>query len=100
MAGKPLTIRLDEQTHKALEKLAKKEGTTKSQIARKAIMLYINEELKDSNIIYVDEEIVKKLNDLEDKYYKIVTRLDILSRNVENLKKRLLKYGGGRQQLG
>jgi len=85
MNKKPISIRIEEEELKKLEKLSKKEGINRSALISKAIRQFIQSYDKKTPEL---SEIFNRLEELERKYETLLTRLNILTGQVDNLVKK------------
>lgn len=93
MKSRIVTVRLDEETFKKLSEISEREKISKGSILKKALHLYFK--LENKNKIKIEDitELYDKVNELDKKYYKVINRLNIISRQLENLQNRVLKHG-------
>jgi hypothetical protein len=79
---KPISIRIEEEELKELEKLSKKEGINRSVLISNAIKQFIQSYDKKTPEL---SETFDRLYELERKYEALLTRVNILTGQVDNL---------------
>ena len=79
---KPISIRIEEEELKKLEKLSKKEGINRSALISKAIKQFIQSYDKKTPEL---SETFDRLTELESKYEILLSRVIILTGQVDNL---------------
>lgn len=82
---KPISIRIEEEELKKLEELSKKEGINRSVIISKAIKQFVQSYDKKTPEL---SETLNRLEELERKYETLLTRVNILTGQVDNLVKK------------
>nr|QNO58045.1 hypothetical protein BLAHKPKO_00009 [Methanosarcinales archaeon ANME-1 ERB7] len=82
---KPISIRIEEEELKKLEKLSKKEGINRSVLISKAIKQFIQSYDKKTPEL---SETLDRLKELERKHETLLTRVNILTGQVDNLVKK------------
>jgi predicted DNA-binding protein len=82
---KPISIRIGEEELKKLEELSKKEGINRSALISKAIKQFIQSYDKKTPEL---SETFNRLEELERKYETLLTRVNILTGQVDNLVKK------------
>ena len=82
---KPISIRIEEEELKKLEELSKKEGINRSALISKAIKQIIQSYDKKTPEL---SETFNRLEELERKYETLLTRVNILTGQVDNLVKK------------
>ena len=82
---KPISIRIAEEELKELEKLSKKEGINRSVLISKAIKQFIQSYDKKTPEL---SETLDRLKELERKHETLLTRVNILTGQVDNLVKK------------
>lgn len=87
---KIISLRLSEDDLKKLEEIAKKEGVKRSFIVKRAINQFTRDyEKKPPDT----REIEGKVNELEKKFGSLLTRVNILTTQIDKVLKRLNGYG-------
>jgi len=84
--AKMVSLRLDKSTHKKLLEVAEKEGVSVSLLIRRAVERYLKEEELVRK--YDMAEISRKIDEIEGKYSKLLTAVNILQRRMEEIQKR------------
>ena len=79
---KPISIRIEEEELKLLEELSKNEGINRSLLISKAIKQFIQSYDKKTPEL---SEAFDRLKELERKYETLLTRVNILTGQVDNL---------------
>jgi metal-responsive CopG/Arc/MetJ family transcriptional regulator len=83
---KGVSFRIEENDIIKMDEIAKKEGINRSIVITKAIKYYINNKNKfGSNSQIKNKNIMLKIREMEDKYASILSRLNIIVRQVEDL---------------
>ena len=82
---KPISIRIEEEELKKLEELSKKEGINRSVLISKAIKQFSQSYDKKTPEL---SETFNRLEELERKYETLLTRVNILTGQVDNLAKK------------
>lgn len=82
---KPISIRIEEEELKKIEELSKKEGINRSILISKAIKQFIQSYDKKTPEL---SETLNRLGELERKYETLLTRVNILTGQVDNLAKK------------
>ncbi len=88
---KVITVRLDEETYRTLSEFVKKEKITKSAVLKKALDSFLKLGTGFENLPEVSERInvlEQKLKDMEKRSYELINRVNIVSRQLENLQGR------------
>jgi len=85
MNKKPISIRIEEEELKKLEELSKKEGINRSALISKAIKQFVQSYGKKMPEL---SETFNRLEELERKYETLLTRVNILTGQVDNLVKK------------
>jgi metal-responsive CopG/Arc/MetJ family transcriptional regulator len=83
---KPISIRIEEEELKELEKLSKKEGINRSVLISKAIKQFIQSyDKKTPESSETLDRLYELESELERKYETLLTRVNILTGQVDNL---------------
>ncbi|RJS85349.1 ribbon-helix-helix domain-containing protein [Methanophagales archaeon] len=82
---KPISIRIEEEELKKIEELSKKEGINRSVLISKAIKQFVQSYDKKTPEL---SETLNRLEELERKYETLLTRVNILTGQVDNLVKK------------
>jgi len=85
---KSISIRLGEEEIKKIKDIAEKEGVKRSFIIKKAITQFIENYGKESQD---EKKIYEKISEIERKYGSVLTRINILKTQVDNIIKRIDK---------
>ena len=83
---KPISIRIEEEELKKLEKLSKKEGINRSILISKAIKQFIQSyDKKTPELSETFDRLYELESELESKYETLLLRVNILTGQVDNL---------------
>jgi predicted DNA-binding antitoxin AbrB/MazE fold protein len=82
---KPISIRMEEEELKELEKLSMKEGINRSVLISKAIKQFLQSYDRKTPEL---SETFDRLKELERKYETLLTKVNILTGQVDNLVKK------------
>jgi predicted DNA-binding antitoxin AbrB/MazE fold protein len=82
---KPISIRIEEEELKELEKLSMKEGINRSVLISKAIKQFLQSYDRKTPEL---SETFDRLKELERKYETLLTKVNILTGQVDNLVKK------------
>jgi len=82
---KPISVRIEEEELKKLEELSKREGINRSALISKAIKQFVQNYDKKTLVL---SEILDRLEELEKKHEVLLTRVNILRGQVDNLVKK------------
>lgn len=83
---KPISIRIEEEELKELEKLSMKEGINRSVLISKAIKQFIQSyDKKTPELSETLDRLYELESELERKYETLLTRVNILTGQVDNL---------------
>jgi metal-responsive CopG/Arc/MetJ family transcriptional regulator len=83
---KPISIRIEEEELKELEELSKKEGINRSALISKAIKQFIQSyDKKTPELSETLDRLYELESELERKYETLLTRVNILTGQVDNL---------------
>lgn len=83
--SRTLSVRLDEDTYKTLEEVAKKEGIAKSVVIKKALKLYFKLRKRRREV----DEVLDEIEKLREGYIELRNRVNILSTQIEKILGRL-----------
>ena len=83
---KPISIRIEEEELKELEKISKKEGINRSALISKAIKQFIQSyDKKTPELNETLNRLYELESELESKYETLLLRVNILTGQVDNL---------------
>ncbi len=82
-----MSIKLDEEMYKKLSEISKKKSISRSALIRQALSFYFEQQKAGIKDV---KEISQKLKELEKKYYEILNRINILSKQLEKVMNRYL----------
>jgi metal-responsive CopG/Arc/MetJ family transcriptional regulator len=80
------TIRLEDNIARKIDELAKMEKTSKASVVKRALESFFAE--KSENKDKISMELINKIKSLEEKHYLLVNRVNLLLKEIDNLKQR------------
>ena len=92
MATKRFSVSLNEDTHKALEVLSKRDGQSKNEIINHAVNQYID---MQNGLFDYNEPALQRLNQIIDYLVGNVSKQDEMLESVSRLEGVLLRYLNG-----
>ncbi|RKY36884.1 MAG: hypothetical protein DRP72_03660 [Candidatus Omnitrophota bacterium] len=85
---KVFTIRLEYDIAKKIDEFAKREKTSKASVVKRALESFFTEKLENENKEVILSEFIAKIKSLEEKHYLLVNKVNLLLREVDNLKQK------------